>query len=94
MTRAGISFEAAMSPGQAAELAALMAAGRPTRPAGVLAALLEYSDGRGRLLAVWQDRETLERYLAETPVPRGLELMRKAGVEPDRTTTFEILEYG
>jgi hypothetical protein len=94
MTRVGISFEAAMSRDQAAKLALLMVEGRPTRPAGVVTALLEYSDGRGRLLAVWKDRDTLDRYLSETPVPRGLELMRKVGLEPDRTTTFEILEYG
>lgn len=78
---------------QAEELARLMVEGRPTRPAGVLTAVLEYRGGRGRLVAVWKDRDTLERYLAEAPVPRGLELMRKVGLEPD-VTTFDVLEYG
>lgn len=78
---------------QADRLARLMTEGRPTRPAGVLSATLEYRDGRGRLVAVWRDRETLDRYLEEAPVPRGTELMRKVGLEPE-VTTFEILELG
>lgn len=93
MTYAGISFEADMTRDQADRLARLMAEGRPTRPAGVLSATLEYRDGRGRLVAVWKDRDTLDRYLAEAPVPRGTELMRKVGLEPE-VTTFEILELG
>jgi hypothetical protein len=56
---AGISFEADMTAEQAAELARLMEEGRATRPEGVVTALLEYADGRGRLIAVWRDRETL-----------------------------------
>jgi hypothetical protein len=90
---AGISFEAAMSEDQARELARLMEEARPTRPAGVVTALLEYEDGRGRLLAVWTDRETLARYLAEAEVPRGTELMRKVGVEP-AVRIFDVLELG
>ena len=93
MTRAGISFEAAMDEEQAAELARLMEEARPTRPGGVVTALLEYRDGRGRLLAVWKDRETLDRYLAEVDVPRGAELMRKIGLEPE-VRTFDVLELG
>ncbi len=93
MTHAGICFEAAMTGDQAAELARLMVEARPTRPAGVIIASLEHSDGRGRLVAVWKDRETLDRYLSEAPVPRGVELMRRIGLEPE-VTTFDILELG
>jgi hypothetical protein len=89
----GISFEAAMTPEQAEQLAKLMVEARPTRPAGVLTALLEFDDGRGRLVAVWKDRETLDRYLAEAPVPRGTELMRKIGLEP-AVRRFDVLELG
>jgi hypothetical protein len=89
----GISFEAAMSEEQADELARLMREARPTRPGGVVTALLEYRDGRGRLLAVWKDRDTLDRYLAEAEVPRGTELMRKIGLEPE-VRTFDVLELG
>jgi transcription elongation GreA/GreB family factor len=78
---------------QADRLARLMADARPTRPAGVLTASLEYRAGRARLVAIWRDEETLARYLAEAPVPRGTELMRKVGVEPT-VTRFEILELG
>lgn len=78
---------------QAAELARLMVEARPTRPAGVITACLEYSAGRGRLVAAWHDRDTLDRYLAQASVPRGTELMRKLGLEP-KVTTFEILELG
>jgi hypothetical protein len=90
---AGIGFEAEMSAEQAHELAQLMDEGRATRPAGVVTALLEYSDGRGRLLAVWRDAETLDRYLAEADVPRGVELMRKVGLEPD-VRRFDVLDLG
>jgi hypothetical protein len=93
VTRAGISFEADMTPEQARDLARLMEEARPTRPGGVETALLEYADGRGRLVAVWKDAETLDRYLAEAPVPRGTELMRKVGLEPE-VRRFDILEIG
>jgi hypothetical protein len=93
VSRAGIAFEADMTPEQARELARLMAESRPTRPAGVEVALLEYHEGRGRLLAVWKDAETLDRYLAEAPVPRGTELMRTVGAEPE-IRRFDVLEIG
>jgi hypothetical protein len=90
---AGISFEAAMTCEQAEELAQLMVLARPTRPAGVVTASLELHDGRGRLVAIWQDAETLDRYLAEAAVPRGTELMRKIGLEPV-VERFDVLELG
>jgi hypothetical protein len=90
---AGISFEATMSDDQAHELARLMQEARPTRPAGVVTASLEYRKGRGRLVAIWQDRDTLDRYLSEAEVPRGTELMRKIGLEPE-VKTFDVLELG
>jgi hypothetical protein len=93
MALAGISFEAAMTRAQAEELARLMDEARPTRPAGVLTASLEFSDGQGRLVAVWKDSETLDRYLAEAPVPRGTELMRKVGLEP-AVRRFDVLDLG
>lgn len=82
-----------MTPDQAYELARLMEEARPTRPAGVETAFLEYAGGRGRLVAVWKDAETLDRYLAEAPVPRGTELMRKIGLEPE-VRRLDILEIG
>jgi hypothetical protein len=90
---AGISFEAPMTRDQAEQLAALMQEARPTRPSGVLKALLEFEDGRGRLVAVWKDRDTLDRYLAEVAVPRGTELMRQVGLEPE-VRRFDVLELG
>jgi hypothetical protein len=93
VTRAGISFEAAMTAEQARQLARLMEEGRPTRPAGVETALLEYADGHGRLVAVWRDAATLDAYLATGVVPRGTELMRKIGLEP-AVRRFDILELG
>ncbi len=93
MAHAGISFEAEMTRAQAERLAQLMVEARPTRPAGVITAALEYHDGVGRLVAVWRDAETLERYLAEAPVPRGTELMRAVGLEP-AIERFEILDLG
>ena len=78
---------------QANELARLMDEARPTRPRGVETALLEYRNGRGRLVAVWKDAETLDRYLAEEPVPRGTELMRMVGLEPE-VQRFDVLEIG
>jgi hypothetical protein len=93
MTRAGISFEAEMTAEQAAELARLMEEARPTRPEGVDVAMLEWADGRGRLAAVWRDRETLDQYLAEADVPRGTELMRRLGLEPE-VRRFDVLDLG
>jgi hypothetical protein len=93
MAYAGISFEAAMTRDQADRLATLMEQAKPTRPAGVVKALLEFQEGRGRILAVWTDRDTLDRYLAEAPVPRGTELMREIGLEPE-VRMFDVLALG
>jgi hypothetical protein len=93
MAYAGISFEAAMTRTQAEQLAELMVEARPTRPEGVVTASLEHRDGVGRLVAIWRDAETLDAYLAEAPVPRGTELMRKIGLEP-AVVRFDVLELG
>ena len=86
-------FEARMSRGQAEELATLLDEARPTRPAGVLAAALLVDGDLAQLVAIWKDRDTLDRYLSETPVPRGLELMRKAGAEPTMRIV-DCLDFG
>jgi quinol monooxygenase YgiN len=86
-------FEARMSPEQAQRLAELMREARPTRPEGVVTAALHVEDGVARLVAYWRDREALEAYLATADVPRGVELMRKVGVEPD-WRVVDILELG
>jgi hypothetical protein len=93
MARVAAIFEAQMSREQAAKLAELMQAGRPTRPSGVETASLLYEDGVARLVAYWADKDTLERYLAEAPVPRGTELMRNVGVEPSMRIV-EVFELG
>lgn len=78
---------------QAERLAELMQEGRATRPAGVLTAGLLVDGDLVRLVAFWKDRDTLDRYLSTTPVPRGTELMRKVGVEPE-VRVVEVLELG
>ena len=86
-------FQAEMSRVQAEQLAELMQEHRPTRPEGVLTAAL-LADGEDvRLVAVWRDRETLDAYLASGAVPRGIELMRKVGVEPEMSIV-DVLELG
>jgi quinol monooxygenase YgiN len=86
-------FEAQMSAEQAQQLARLMEEGRATRPAGVLTASLLYEDGVGTLIAYWKDRESLDAYLATADVPRGTELMRKVGVEPEMRVV-DVLDLG
>jgi hypothetical protein len=86
-------FEAAMSREQSAKLAELMREARPTRPEGVLTAALEVEGEAVRLVAYWRDRATLDAYLATVEVPRGVELMRKVGVEPE-WRVVEVLDLG
>jgi quinol monooxygenase YgiN len=86
-------FEARMSPEQAERLAELMQEGRPTRPAGVVTAMLLVDGEDVRLIAIWRDRATLEEYLASGAVTRGTELMRKVGVEPELRVA-DVLELG
>jgi hypothetical protein len=86
-------FEARMSREQAEQLARLMEEARPTRPAGVATAALLYEDGIGTLIAYWADRATLDAYLATADVPRGTELMRKVGVEPEMRIV-DVLDLG
>ena len=85
-------FEATLDAGQAADLARLMDEGRATRPEGVLTATLLFDGSLARLVAVWESRPALERYLATAGVPRGEELMRKVGAEPT-TTIVDVLEH-
>ena len=47
----------------------------------------------GQLVAYWRDRETLEAYLETVDVPRGVELMRKVGVDP-AWRIVDVLELG
>ena len=86
-------FEATMSREQAERLAELMQEGRATRPAGVLTAALLVDGDLVRLVAFWKDRETLDNYLSTAPVPRGTELMRMVGVEPELRIA-DVLELG
>jgi quinol monooxygenase YgiN len=86
-------FEATMSREQAAQLAALMEEHRPTRPEGVVTAALLVEGEDVRLVAVWRDRETLQAYLDTGAVPRGTELMRKVGVEPE-LRIVDVLDFG
>lgn len=86
-------FEAAMSRAQAEQLAELMCEGRATRPDGVVTAALLVEGERAQLVAFWTDRETLDRYLASAAVPRGTELMRKVGAEPE-LRIVDVLELG
>jgi quinol monooxygenase YgiN len=86
-------FEARMSRDQAEELAELMAEARPTRPEGVVTAALHVEGDDVRLVAYWRDRETLDAYLATADVPRGVELMRKVGCEPE-WRVVEVLDFG
>ena len=82
-----------MSRRQAEQLAGLMEAARPTRPEGVVTAALLVDGDLVRLVAIWRDRATLDDYLATAPVPRGTELMRKVGVEPEFRIA-DVLELG
>jgi hypothetical protein len=86
-------FEASMSLEQAGQLAELMREARPTRPTGVVTASLPVDGRRVQLVAFWKDRATLDEYLATASVPRGTELMRKVGVEPEMRVV-DVLELG
>jgi quinol monooxygenase YgiN len=86
-------FEAAMSREQAERLAELMEEARPTRPEGVLAAALQVEGDAVQLVAYWRDREALDAYLATADVPRGVELMRKVGCEPE-WRVVDVLDFG
>ena len=86
-------FEAKMSREQAEQLAGLMEEHRPTRPEGVVTAALLVDGEDVRLVAVWRDRETLQEYLDSGAVPRGTELMRKVGVEPE-LRIVDVLDFG
>lgn len=90
---AAVILEAELSRDQADRLAGLMHEGKATRPEGVVSAALLYEDGAGTLVACWESREVLDRYLAEVDVPRGVELMRKVGAEPS-LRIVELLELG
>jgi len=82
-----------MSREQARQLAELMDEARPTRPEGVVAAALHVEGEAVQLVAYWRDRETLDAYLATAEVPRGVELIRKVGCEPE-WRVVEVLDFG
>jgi len=82
-----------MSREQAERLAELMDEARPTRPEGVVTAALHVEGDQAQLVAYWRDRATLDAYLATVDVPRGVELMRKVGCEPE-WRVVDVLELG
>jgi len=81
--KAAVIFEATVDRDQAERLADLMRSGRELRPEGVRIATLLYEGGVATLVAVWESRDELERYFAAAEVPRGVELFRMIGVEPE-----------
>jgi len=82
-----------MSREQAERLAELMDEARPTRPEGVVTAALHVEGDQARLVAYWRDRATRDAYRATVDVPRGVELMRKVGCEPE-WRVVDVLELG
>jgi hypothetical protein len=74
-------FEAQLTEEQAHRLVELMRETRPSRPEGVLNVSLLYERGEAQIVAIWRDRDDLERYLASS-TPRAKELMRRVGAEP------------
>lgn len=81
--KAAAIFEARMTREQAMQVAELIRDATPRRPHGVLEVRLYVDGDVGRLVSLWESRELLEAYLAEAEVPRGTELMRAAGLEPE-----------
>jgi hypothetical protein len=75
-------FEAKLTREQAERLVELMREGHPTRPAAVISTALMLDGEDAQLIAFWPDRESLDRYLASVPAPRGVEFMRRVGAEP------------
>ena len=86
-------FEAKMTREQAEQLAELMREGHATRPEGVLSTALTLDGEDAQLLGFWRDRDTFERYIATGVMPRGVELMRRVGVEPN-VRLVETLQLG
>jgi hypothetical protein len=81
--KAAAIFEARMTRDQATHLAQLISDAKPRRPPGVIDVRLYVEGDIGRLVSLWESREALEAYLAVADVPRGTELMRAAGLEPE-----------
>jgi hypothetical protein len=88
-----VIFEARMTREQVARLAELMREHRSTRPAGVIMAALLADGERAQLVAFWQTRDALDRYLATVDEPRGATLMREAGADP-KWHVVEAFELG
>jgi len=86
-------FEAKMTREQAEQLAALMRDGHATRPPDVISTALLHDGDGAQLVAFWPDSETFERYVASVPAPRGVEFMRRVGVEPT-VRVVETLQLG
>jgi hypothetical protein len=84
-------FEASVDRDQAERLADLMRKGRDTRAEGVRIASLLYENGVAQVIAIWESKDTLDRYVSAVPVPKGVELFRTIGVEP-RFRVVEVLE--
>jgi hypothetical protein len=86
--RAAVVLEAEMTPAQVERLAELMREHLTTRPPGVELAALLVDGSSARLVAFWGDGAELDAYLASVDEPRGVQLMREAGVEP----TWRVVE--
>ncbi len=85
--------ELRLAPKQRDKLVRVLRSNRARRPKAVVARLLWFEGEIVHLVALWESRDALDRYLATAKVPPEMEILATLGAHmPPRIV--EVAEYG
>jgi quinol monooxygenase YgiN len=81
-----------LAPAQRDTLVRLLRSSRAERPTAIVARLLWCEGETVHLIALWESRDALDRYLATAELPTVTEMLATLGAQAPRIV--ELAEYG
>jgi quinol monooxygenase YgiN len=87
-----VVHEVRLAPAQTDALVRLLRSSRGERPTAIVARLLWCEGETLHLIALWEGRDALDRYLATAELPAVTEMLATLGAQAPRIV--ELAEYG
>jgi quinol monooxygenase YgiN len=87
-----VVHEVRLAPAQTDALVRLLRSSRAERPTAIVARLLWCEGETVHLIALWESRDALDRYLATAELPAVAEMPAMLGAQTPRIV--ELAEYG
>jgi hypothetical protein len=88
-----VVHELRLTPQQRDKLVRVLRSNRGRRPKALVARLLWCEGEMVHLIALWESRDALDRYLATADVPPVMEMLATLGA-PAPSRIVEVAEYG